>query len=101
MEILLGETNPRLPIVRIDAYAAKELKLSLAEKNISLNYTENALAVIAKHSYSRKYGARNMRRYIQKEIEDRLAEQIIADYAHTCSVAKIDAHEDALTVACM
>lgn len=29
MEILLGETNPRLPIVRIDAYAAKELKLSL------------------------------------------------------------------------
>ena len=86
---------------RIARIQLEELKLSLAEKDISLIYTDSALAVIAKHSYSRKYGARNMRRYIQKEIEDRLAELIIADYTHSFSAAKIDAAEDALTVFCM
>ncbi|MBQ8310579.1 MAG: ATP-dependent Clp protease ATP-binding subunit [Clostridia bacterium] len=87
--------------VRIADILLGELKLSLAEKSISLTYTDAALSLIAEHSYSRKFGARNMRRYIQKEVEDRLAELIIADYAHAFSVAKIDASENTLTVSCM
>ena len=86
---------------RIAEILMKELNLALAEKGIALSYTERALSLIAKRSYSAKYGARNMRRFVQKEIEDRLAELIIADYTRGLSAAKIDAEGEELTVSCM
>ena len=79
----------------------EELKTSLAEKSIALSYTDEALHLIAKESFSRKFGARNMRRYIQKEVEDRLAEKIIADYTHQCSVAKVTVEEGHINVLCI
>ncbi len=79
----------------------KELKSALSEKGIELSYTEEALGVIAQRSFSAKYGARNMRRFVQKEIEDRLAESIIADYTRGITLARIDADGDSLTVSCM
>mgnify|MGYP003292616256 CR=1 FL=1 len=79
----------------------EELKTALAEKSITLSYTDEALELIAKASYSRKFGARNMRRYIQKEVEDRLAEKIIADYTHKYSVAKVVVEGDSINVLCM
>ena len=49
----------------------------LAEKSMKLTWTDQALKRIAEKSYSTKYGARNMRRLIQTEIEDRIANAII------------------------
>ncbi len=54
-----------------------DLKKALAEKHIGLSYTDAAADIIAEKSYSVKFGARNMRRYIQTEIEDKAAEQIV------------------------
>ena len=88
-------------VAMADEKAANELKTSLAEKSIVLSYTDEALELIAKASFSRKFGARNMRRYIQKEVEDRLAEQIIADYTHHYSVAKVTVEDDHINVLCM
>ena len=51
--------------------------------------------------HTAKYGARNMRRYIQKEVEDRLAEKIIADYTHSYSMAKVTVEGDSISVLCM
>ena len=79
-----------------------ELKIALSEKNIKLVYTDAAAQLIAKRAFSRKYGARNMRRFIQKEVEDRLAAKIIADYKRFYSYIKIDADENGeITVQCM
>ena len=78
-----------------------ELAEALKEKGIQLTVTEEAKAFIAKKSFSRRYGARNMRRYIQREVEDRLAELIIADYAHTYTQAKIDSDGESLKVLCL
>ena len=78
-----------------------ELAQALEEKHIRLKATDAAKALIAKKSFSRKYGARNMRRYIQREVEDRLAELIIADYAHTYTQALVDADGDALKILCL
>ena len=78
-----------------------ELKLALAEKGMELIWSDAALQLIAKESYSRKFGARNMRRYIQKEVEDALAELIIADYQKSYTVAKIDAKDDKIQISCM
>ena len=65
---------------RIAAIMLGELQAALDERHISLRWTDAALALIAERSFSHKYGARNMRRYIQTHVEDVLAEKIIADY---------------------
>ena len=56
------------------------LRDHLEEKGIKLLYNEEVLSHIATESYSEKYGARNMRRYIERHIEDKLAEVILANY---------------------
>jgi len=100
-EVITFRRLDREDFVKIADILMKELKTALEEKGIALSYTERALNVIAERSYSGKYGARNMRRFVQKEIEDRLAEQIISNYTHSCTVARIDANDDGLTVSCM
>ena len=69
-----------------------QLKDHLIEKGIKLTYTDKALKLIAEESYSDKYGARNMRRYIERNIEDSIANVIIDSmpnkvYAISISVA--------------
>ncbi len=100
-EIITFRALTREDFGRIAAIRLDELKLSLAEKKITLTYTDAALAVIAEKSYSHKFGARNMRRYIQREIEDCLAEQIIADHARTITHASITAENGELKVSCL
>ena len=78
-----------------------ELKAALAEKAITLTFTDEAAAFIAEESFSAKYGARNMRRYIQRNVEDKLAEEIISDYGHSITRASLYVEDGKLTVACM
>ena len=54
-----------------------QLRDHLVEKGIKLTYTDAALKLIAEESYSEKYGARNMRRYIERSVEDNIANLII------------------------
>jgi ATP-dependent Clp protease ATP-binding subunit ClpA len=53
------------------------MKEPLAEKNIQIEYTEQALSAIAELSYGKPYGARDIRRVIRQEVEDKIAEIII------------------------
>ena len=74
----------------------------LEEKEIKLIIGDGVPAYVAEKSYSHRFGARNMRRFIQKEIEDRLAAALIADYDKHCSVAKIMLDDGGnLQVVCM
>ena len=100
-EIITFRQLDEQDFVSIARIMLEELKTSLAEKSIALSYSDEALKLIAKASFSRKFGARNMRRYIQKEVEDRLAEQIIADYTHSYSVAKVVVEGESINVLCM
>ena len=100
-EIITFRQLDEADFVRIAAIMLDELKAALAEKEIKLSYTEAATAWIAEHSYSRKFGARNMRRYIQKEVEDQLAEILIADYQKFYSFVKINADENGIKISCM
>jgi len=58
-----------------------ELRDSMAEKPIELTYDDSLLDYLTEKSYSQAYGARNLRRLIQKEIEDRIAAEMISNYA--------------------
>jgi len=55
-----------------------DLTRVLAEKGIRFAYAADVRDTVAEKSYSVKYGARNMRRYIQTELEDKIANLIIA-----------------------
>ncbi len=100
-EIITFRSLDESDFVLIASIMIGELKIALAEKNIKLICTDTALSLIAKESFSHKYGARNMRRYIQKEIEDRLAGMIIADYRSSYSLAKIDTDGEKIVIHCM
>ncbi len=75
-----------------------QLKTTLHDKGIEITYTDELTAFVAKNSYSHKFGARNMRRYIQTNIEDKLAEIIISDYQHKKTDMKIDIVDDKIVV---
>ena len=57
-----------------------ELAASMKEKGISFEYDDALVELLTKKSYSQTYGARNLRRTIQKELEDVLAGRIIDSY---------------------
>jgi ATP-dependent Clp protease ATP-binding subunit ClpA len=77
-----------------------ELKQTLSEKGIAFTFEDAAVACIAKRSFSRKFGARNMRRFIQREVEDQVAQCLIANYSTGISQVHLSAAEDALRVSC-
>ncbi|MGI6498816.1 MAG: ATP-dependent Clp protease ATP-binding subunit [Oscillospiraceae bacterium] len=74
-----------------------ELQHALNEKGIALTYGEHLLSYLAKKSYSFTYGARNLRRLIQKELEDAIASRIIDSYASPIRTLHVTVAEDQLS----
>ena len=58
----------------------QELTDSLAEKHIRLTYDDSVITHLVEESFSIKFGARNLRRQIEKEVEDALANEIIQHF---------------------
>ena len=86
--------------VRIAAIMLGEVKAALAERGIAFVYNEDVLAHVARESYSHKYGARNMRRYIRTAIEDRLAEEVIRHYDAPIKSAKVSIKDNKIQIIC-
>ena len=78
----------------IAALMLQELKDSLAEKHITLTWDESLLRYLVKKSYSATYGARNLRRCIQKELEDVIAQRIIDSWQNPVTHLNVLADED-------
>ena len=97
-EIITFRALTEEDFVKIAAIMMNELKTALAEKGIALSYSDAALALIAKESYSHKFGARNMRRYIQTHVEDALAEKIIADFTRSITHASVTEKDGKISV---
>ena len=72
----------------------QELAESLKEKGLTFRYDEALVAYLTRKSYSMTYGARNLRRTIQKEIEDPMASRIIGEYEHPFTEINATAEED-------
>ena len=66
----------------IAALMLGELRDSLAEKGLTLSWEDSLLDYLVKKSYSAVYGARNLRRLVQKELEDAIAARIIDSWEH-------------------
>jgi len=71
-----------------------ELQNSLKDKGFTFNYDDAIVDYLVKKSYSAAYGARNLRRTIQKEVEDELASRIIDSYDNPITQIKATAENE-------
>ncbi len=75
-----------------------ELDAVMKEKNIAFSYDESVLDYLVKKSYSAAYGARNLRRQIQKDLEDPIAAKLIQRYADPIAMVSLTAEGEQLHI---
>ncbi len=100
-EIITFRSLDERDFVSIAKIMLGDLAAVLEEKGICLAYEDDVPAYIAKESFSASFGARNMRRYLQKEVEDRLAEEILSDTARAVTQARLSVGDEGIRVDCM
>ncbi len=76
-EVVVFKQLTKADFADIAALMLDEMKEPLSEKNISLRYDDEVLKLIAEEAYGKPYGARDIRRVIRQEIEDKIADIII------------------------
>ncbi|MCD8085883.1 MAG: ATP-dependent Clp protease ATP-binding subunit [Clostridiales bacterium] len=75
-----------------------ELRDALAEKRITFTWDDSLLDYLTEKSYSLTYGARNLRRLIQKELEDSIASVLIEQYMTTITRMHASAGENGIVL---
>lgn len=82
----------------IAAIMLGQLRDTLAENNIRLTWDDSLVNYLIEDSFSVKFGARNLRRAIEKQVEDELANRIIAAWEHPLSGAHVSAADGKILV---
>ncbi|MBQ3262831.1 MAG: ATP-dependent Clp protease ATP-binding subunit, partial [Oscillospiraceae bacterium] len=70
----------------IAALMLTELQETMAARGMALTWDEDVISALVKKSFSETYGARNLRRTIQKDIEDAVAEAVVTRRAKSAAV---------------
>ena len=73
-----------------------ELRESLSARGLTLSWDDNLRQLLMKKAYSTTYGARNLRRTIQRELEDPISETIIDSFEHPISSIHITVEDGAV-----
>ena len=97
-EIITFRHLDRDDFVKIADIMLSKLRDHFADKGIKLIYNDEVLSLIAKESYSEKYGARNMRRYIERNVEDKLAAVILDNYGSNIKGISLTAPDNDIKV---
>jgi len=77
-EIIMFNPLTRSEIVQIVGLQLKNVKQLLAKNNVSLNVSDKAVELIATEGYDPQFGARPLKRLIQREILNELSKMILA-----------------------
>ena len=85
----------------IAAIMLKELQDSLRDKGITFTYEPSLVDYLTEKSYSITYGARNLRRCIQKDLEDPMATRIIESYESPITQIRARAQDGAVVLDCL
>ncbi len=75
-----------------------ELMSSLKDNGVAFTYDADVLDYLVKKSYSIRYGARNLRRTIQKDIEDKVAFKIVSSYMSPITEVHVSVENDEIAV---
>lgn len=76
-EIVVFKQLTKDDFAKIAALMLDEMKEPLAEKEVTLAYNDEVLKLIAEKSYGKPYGARDIRRVIRQDVEDKIADILI------------------------
>ena len=76
----------------------KDLFKRLSERELTIEVTDAAKDYLAKEGYSETYGARPLRRVIQKKVEDVLAEEILSGNYKANDKLKMDYRDDKIII---
>ncbi len=97
-EIVFYKPLSKKEIYPIIDITLEKLRSRLADKQLSLEVSEEAKAKVAEDGYDPIYGARPLKRYIQSNIETLIAKSIIADDPEPGSVLSVNVADDAFKV---
>jgi ATP-dependent Clp protease ATP-binding subunit ClpB len=97
-EIVLFKPLTEDEIERIVGLQLQDVARRLAERRIELRVTDAARRLVAEHGYDPVYGARPLRRYIQREVETRIARALLAGELTEGTTVTVDAGPDGLDV---
>ena len=86
---------------RIADIMLNELKKALLDRGIAFSWSESLLDYLVMKSYSITFGARNLRRTIQKDLEDPIAERIIDSFINPISSIFIDVFDGVINIKTM
>ena len=75
-----------------------ELRGGLESRGLKLSWSDNVRKYLVSKAYSVTYGARNLRRTIQRELEDPISEKILDSFEHPVSQIVIDSDGESLSV---
>ncbi len=96
-EILIFHRLARSDMSKIVQIQLGALSCLLADRSIGLNLSDDAIDWLADKGYDPAYGARPLKRVIQKYLQDPLAEQLLRGEIHDHSVTSVDCDETGLT----
>ncbi|ECP9029972.1 ATP-dependent Clp protease ATP-binding subunit, partial [Campylobacter jejuni] len=97
-DIVLFKPLTKQEIVEIVDKMVHQLQVRLTEQNIVLNVTKAAKEFIADQGYDPVYGARPLKRFIQKHLETKIARKIIAGTVELKEGITIDYDHDELVL---
>ncbi len=100
-EIITFRSLEKDDFTRISRIMLNDLSEALAERGVKFVYTDAVCDFVAEKSFSTKFGARNMRRYIQKEIEDKLANAMIFEVKGPLAGASVDIQNGEIKLTCI
>ena len=97
-DIVLFKPLTLQEVEQIVGLLTKDLSHRLEERHTGVEITEAARKFIARSGYDPVYGARPLRRYIQRELETRIARALIAGDVPEGAIIKVDLKDDRLDV---
>ncbi len=97
-EIVLFKPLTVKEITKIVDLLLNEVRSRLKDRNIKIEITDKAKKFIANSGYDPVYGARPLKRYIQRELETRIGRSLIADEVSDGSLISIDIKDGALSI---
>ena len=97
-EIITFSKLSRESFEKIAALRLGELKDAMAEKGLVLSYGDDVIRFVAARSYSEKYGARNMARFLQTEVEDKIADEIVSDREGRLSEIRLSVEDEIIQI---
>ncbi len=96
-EIIMFKPLSKENIGGIMELLVEDLNKRLADREFCVELTKEAKNYIAEHAYDPVYGARPLKRYLQKHVETLSARLILADQVHAGDTIVIDAGKDGLS----